>query len=214
MRELAGPLTAVAAAAVLVLVVGEARGSRAAAWTRAIAKTIASLAFVVVGVARGALEAAWSAALFASLVCAVAGDLFLLSHARRFFLAGLFAFLLGHVAYVIAFLARGVAAGGALASAPVVLVVIVVVGRWLLPRVQGGMRGPVLAYMAVISLMVVAAAATVAHHRSVAIALGAPAFFLSDLAVARDRFVKGAFVNRLWGLPVYYAAQFLLAWSP
>jgi hypothetical protein len=39
------------------------------------------------------------------------------------------------------------------------------------------------------------------------------AFYLSDLAVARDRFVARAFVNRLWGLPLYYAAQILFAVS-
>jgi hypothetical protein len=37
--------------------------------------------------------------------------------------------------------------------------------------------------------------------------------YLSDLSVARDRFVKPAFVNRLWGLPLYYASTVLIAWS-
>ena len=40
---------------------------------------------------------------------------------------------------------------------------------------------------------------------------GALAFYLSDLSVARDRFIREAFVNRLWGLPLYYGAQLLLA---
>ena len=43
------------------------------------------------------------------------------------------------------------------------------------------------------------------------IAGGALAFYLSDLSVARDRFVRPAFVNRAWGLPLYYGAQFVLA---
>ncbi len=38
-------------------------------------------------------------------------------------------------------------------------------------------------------------------------------FTVSDIAVVRDRFVTTGFVNRLWGLPLYYAAQLLIAWS-
>ena len=43
------------------------------------------------------------------------------------------------------------------------------------------------------------------------VAAGALAFVASDLFVARDRFVSPAFANRLLGLPLYYAAQMLLA---
>ena len=43
------------------------------------------------------------------------------------------------------------------------------------------------------------------------VALGALLFFASDLSVARDVFVHRTFVNRLWGLPLYYAAQLCLA---
>ena len=34
-----------------------------------------------------------------------------------------------------------------------------------------------------------------------------------DLFVARQRFVAEAFINRLIGLPLYYAGQLLIAWS-
>ena len=43
--------------------------------------------------------------------------------------------------------------------------------------------------------------------------VGAIVFAASDVAVARDRFVARSFVNRAWGLPAYYAAQLVLAWS-
>jgi hypothetical protein len=42
---------------------------------------------------------------------------------------------------------------------------------------------------------------------------GAVCFYLSDLFVARDRFLKSEFANRLIGLPMYYVGQFLLAFS-
>jgi len=213
MAAMPGPaviLTVVGALAAIALVAAEARHARAA---KAISKTVASAAFVGVAVARGALAGGWPLALLIGLALSLVGDLLLLSRARRHFLAGLAAFLAGHVAYVAAFASRGVAVTGAAVAAPLALIALIVVGRWLAPHVRGSMRGPVAAYVLVISTMIVVAAATVSHRFSVPLALGAPAFYLSDLSVARDRFVAPGFVNRAWGLPVYYAAQFLLAWS-
>jgi uncharacterized membrane protein YhhN len=43
--------------------------------------------------------------------------------------------------------------------------------------------------------------------------VGALNFYLSDVFVARQRFLKTEFVNRLIGLPLYYSGQFLLAFS-
>jgi len=37
-------------------------------------------------------------------------------------------------------------------------------------------------------------------------------FFLSDLFVAKD-LVDDDVWNRVWGLPLYYAGQLLMAWS-
>ncbi len=42
---------------------------------------------------------------------------------------------------------------------------------------------------------------------------GAVSFYVSDLSVARDRFLAPGFSNRIWGLPLYYGGQPLLAWS-
>ena len=61
--------------------------------------------------------------------------------------------------------------------------------------------------------MVVAAFGTVGIDPDWRIALGATAFFLSDIAVARNRFVAPGFTNRAWGLPLYYVGQVLLALS-
>jgi uncharacterized membrane protein YhhN len=43
--------------------------------------------------------------------------------------------------------------------------------------------------------------------------IGAALFFVSDLAVARDKFVDRTVVNRMWGLPTYFAGQLLIAWT-
>ena len=38
-------------------------------------------------------------------------------------------------------------------------------------------------------------------------------FAISDLAVARERFVAQTIRNKVWGLPFYYGAQVLIALS-
>jgi hypothetical protein len=43
------------------------------------------------------------------------------------------------------------------------------------------------------------------------ILLGAGLFYVSDLAVARDRFIAPGFANAAWGLPLYYGGQLVLA---
>lgn len=42
---------------------------------------------------------------------------------------------------------------------------------------------------------------------------GAILFAASDISVARDRFVADGFWNKAWGLPAYFIAQLILAWS-
>jgi uncharacterized membrane protein YhhN len=80
------------------------------------------------------------------------------------------------------------------------------------------MKIPVLAYIVVISIMVCAACGIAGNPNLPASAratifAGAILFYLSDLFVARQRFVVNAHANRVVGLPLYYAAQFLLAFS-
>lgn len=151
------------------------------------------------------------------------GDVALLGSGRGPFLAGLSAFLLGHVAYVIAFALRPVADGWvgggdggaipglAIVTLLVVLVLGVVVARWLLPSVGAGLRVPVVAYMVVISVMVVFAAGTTGASWDARLFLGAWLFYVSDLAVARNEFVAPGWINRVIGLPLYYGGQVLLA---
>jgi uncharacterized membrane protein YhhN len=80
------------------------------------------------------------------------------------------------------------------------------------------MKGPVVAYILVISAMLAAATNFGWVWRSAGPAAamavsGALSFYLSDLFVARDRFVSTGIQNRYAGLPLYYAGQFLLAYS-
>ncbi|HRY36011.1 MAG TPA: lysoplasmalogenase family protein, partial [Smithellaceae bacterium] len=101
------------------------------------------------------------------------------------------------------------------------LVVVPVVSIFIFTRLRshlGSMGGPVIAYIAIISIMVVGAASLAARQdyslqgRALVMA-GALLFYVSDLFVARHRFVKKSIVNRYAGLPMYYVAQFMLAFS-
>jgi len=196
---------------VLVLLVAEQRGVRLGVW---IVKPLASTGFLAAAVAAGATASSYGRWILAGLVLSWFGDVLLIPRERsRVFLAGVISFLLGHVAFAGAFVARGLAASYAAVAALGAIAALLAVARWLAPHLPRDMRAAAHAYMVVISVMVVTAVGTFGAAGNVSILVGALAFYLSDLSVARDRFVEHAFVNRLWGLPLYYAGQLVLAYS-
>lgn len=202
------PLAVVTLAAVALLLVAERRQSRSGVW---IWKTVASTGFVAAAIAAGAEATAYGRLVLAALALCWLGDVLLIPKNPQIFRAGIVSFLLGHVAFLVAFLVRGVSPLGcgvalALLSLPSVLAL-----RWLSPHLSREMKLPVTAYVGILSLMVVAAVGTAARAPGWSILIAAVAFFASDLSVARDRFVHPSFVNRAWGLPLYYAAQLLFA---
>jgi uncharacterized membrane protein YhhN len=205
------PFAVVTAVAVAVLLLAELRG-----WERAagLAKGAASSAFVAAALVAGATASTYGRVLLVALAFSWLGDLLLLSSEQKPFLAGLVAFLLAHVAFGVAFLLRGVDARALAAAAVVTAAVAVLVGRWLLPHVSSTMKLPVIAYMAALCTMVtLAAGAAWPRPDGRFLLLAAVAFLISDVAVARDRFVSPGIVNQVWGLPLYYAAQLVFAAS-
>jgi len=174
-----------------------------------ISKTAASGAFVVLGLVRWSPGDAIGAWLIAGLVLCAAGDLCLLSD--RSFDVGLISFLLGHLAYV-----AGFNSALPVADWPLVLLApLALAGAgalvWLWPHL-GRRRIPVIAYIVAITAMVWGGVSTwSAGALPWTAAVGAVLFYLSDLAVARHRFVHESFTNRALGLPLYYLGQLLLA---
>jgi uncharacterized membrane protein YhhN len=215
-------LVVVSALACAVLIYGEYRRNDS---VRVAAKLVASAAFVALGIVlvrriEDPAYARYAATIVAGLVLGAIGDAALLGKSSKAFMGGLVAFLFGHLAYVVAvtFLvspADWLRGDGALAFAAPPMIAGVVALVWLWPHL-GSMRLPVIAYVLTIVTMVVAALAT---FRTLRIPLrawltfGAVLFFISDLAVARDKFVRKGFANRAWGLPTYYAGQLMIAWS-
>lgn len=226
-----------AAALLAALLLFEVRGRRAA---RLVAKTALSVLFVATAAAQvqhaGSPIYAWT--VLTALILCLVGDVCLAlpltpagrgadsarrsgakgSPRRRWFLAGLVAFLLGHVGYVVAFFAIGRLNALTGWGSALTVVVSGTVFRWLAPKL-GTMFVPVLVYVLVITTMVMGAW-TVAGTSELSllgrglVIWGAVLFFVSDLFVARQRFAAPGRLNALVGLPLYYAGQFLIAFSP
>ena len=173
-------------------------------------KMAASTGFVAIALSVGGLSNTYGRIVLVALAFSWIGDLLLTSTARSAFLGGLTTFLLGHVAYSVAFAVLGLNAVIAGAAAIAMTLVGVFVWRWLSPH-AGDMAAPVVAYIVVITVMVVAACAAFGAGATVLIPIGACSFYASDIAVARNQFVAPGIVNRVWGLPLYYLAQVLLA---
>jgi len=206
-----GPIvTCVVAVAGLLL--AERRGSRTGLW---LTKPVASAAFIWLGLESGALDTGYGQLVLAGLALCMLGDLLLIPLGQPgVFRAGLFAFLLGHVAYSAAFLTRPLAPVGLVAGGLALAAFIYLVLRWLGRSVPADMVLPVRAYMLVIGVMSALACAVTAAGGPWQAAVGALAFTASDVSVARDRFVRHEFANRAWGLPLYYGAQLLIATTP
>ena len=198
-------------AAVIGLLVAEHRGSQRGRW---LTKPVASAAFIWAGLVASALDSTYGQLLMLGLVLCLAGDVLLIPQDRpAVFRAGVFAFLFGHVAYSAAFLTRPLGVTGLVLGGVLLAVVVVVVLRWLGRSLPVDMVWPVRAYLVVIGVMTALACGVTAASGPLALAIGALAFTASDVSVARDRFVKHDFANRAWGLPLYYAAQILIAMS-
>ncbi len=182
---------------------------------RAVCKTLASVGFVAAGgvAARATPADPIALAMLIGLSLSLLGDLFLLSSSRRAFLFGLFSFFVAHGAYAFAFYQRRPSPKITALAFCALLLLDVGISRWLLPHVPKKMRVPVISYIAIISIMVALAAGVASEHGSIGLVGAAIAFYLSDLSVARDRFVAPGFVNKAWGLPLYYFAQLFFAWS-
>jgi len=152
-----------------------------------------------------------------ALILGLVGDVCLGLPGLTAFRVGLAAFLAGHILYILAF---AILTRRADWINPVNILIIVISGFvywWLLPNL-GKMLVPVTFYIVVISVMVAAAWAAFRNpgvRRTGAwfILIGAVLFYASDIFVANQRFVTEQYYNRLIGLPLYYTAQFLLAFS-
>lgn len=147
-----------------------------------------------------------------ALALCLVGDV-LLMMPQDLFVFGLGAFLLGHIAYIGGLSAQGVSPTGLAVGVLVVLVAVALLGVRILRAVRGGdepaLAGPVGAYVAVISAMVVSAFGT---GSAVAVA-GAASFYASDALIAWNRFIAATPHHRLVIMVTYHLGQIGLVLS-
>ncbi|MDP6980967.1 MAG: lysoplasmalogenase [Myxococcota bacterium] len=193
------------------LLIANHRGSKRGKWCT---KPVAAAGFIAVALVVGALDSSYGSWILAGLVLSFFGDVFLIPDDRpASFKAGLVSFLLGHVAYAIAFTRLAGDTSVAIVAGLVCTGAAGIVLRWLWPHLGADMRIPVVAYVVVISTMLVLATSSGVAEVRPDIFVGAFLFYLSDLSVARDRFVAPGFWNGAWGLPAYFGGQLVLAWG-
>jgi uncharacterized membrane protein YhhN len=207
-------LIAVVVALLVGLLVGEKRENRTLMLGF---KTPLSMLFVVTAVIQPHPVPSYYHYVLMGLILGLVGDVCLALPGNTAFRAGLAAFLAGHILYVIAFATLSHRQDWIRPEMIGLLLCSGGVARWLWPHL-GSMRIPVAAYIIVITAMMFAAVAAfhnldVKRSGTILILAGAALFYFSDIWVARDRFVKHGFMNRLIGLPSYFAGQFMLGFS-
>lgn len=197
---------AVTVVATVFLVAGHALGRERWTW---VAKPVASAGFVALGLLRMDPASTVDRWLVAALVLGWIGDQLLIP--KRTFLAGLGAFLLGHLAYLPGFAHAAPLTGWPWAPALPLGAFAVGAAIWLWPHL-GRMRLPVIVYLTAVAAMAFGAwGATLGGPMPWRCGVGGTLFMLSDLTVARGRFVRQDVLNPALGLPAYYAGQLLLA---
>jgi len=181
-----------------------------------ITKSILSLLFVLTPLLQPRLVP-YFYYLFVGLIFCLVGDVCLALPQRKAFMGGLIAFLLGHVLYIFSFSSLVAVSNWFSPGVLILFVFSALVFFWLRPHLKS-MFIPVLIYILVITIMVVGAWAvflksTFQLSGRAFILAGALCFYISDLFVARHRFIKEEYRNRFFGLPLYYTGQFMLAFS-
>jgi len=175
--------------------------------------TLCVIAWAALGRSDDGLVKRW---IVVGLVFSLLGDIALLWPVQGF-LAGLIAFLLGHLSYLVALTRRvkflasrpafgawAIVAGGVLAS--------------LWAGVPADMRVPVLVYVTALSAMAAQATSVWIARRAQpdaakwrVVAIGAALFVLSDAILATDKFVGGVPLPTLWNLSLYWLGQWFIA---
>jgi uncharacterized membrane protein YhhN len=178
-------------------------------------KMAASTAVIALVFVLSPERSAYLVLIVVALVASWIGDLALSFDGRTPFVVGLVAFAGAHIAYIAAFFARSALDTTTLAIAGIAMAVFaVVVIRWLTPHRPEELSAPIIVYVVIISVMVATAFATNATDPDIRIPIAAVAFAVSDLFVARQRFVTSSKVNRIVGLPLYFVAQTIFATTP
>lgn len=178
--------------------------------TEAWAKPLVLVALLVVAAVLGAGDSTPGRWLLVALVFGLLGDVALLSDSLPRFRAGVHAFLVGHLAYVLCFLTLGLDREAWSWAGVLAITVALVATRGVVPathRLDGWrLSVPVAVYSGVIGAMLVTAWFT----GEPLVALGATVFVTSDSILSIDRFVRRLPHAKLAVMVTYQVGQALI----
>lgn len=183
-----------------------------------IAKPLTTVLLIAHAARRGADEPAARRWILAGLVLSLVGDVALL-WPKEGFLPGLIAFLLAHLAYIVAFRGRArFAARWRPFAAYALIAALVLAVLW--PGVPAALRVPVLLYVVCLASMAAQAAVvwlvlrgTAGERLAWSGAIGGALFLLSDALLAANKFGTPLPAASLLVLGSYWAAQWCIAGS-
>jgi uncharacterized membrane protein YhhN len=176
-------------------------------------KIAASTAFVALAILNGATDSTYGRFVLIALIFSWVGDALLLSLDSNYLLAGMAAFFLAHAAFAVALATQSLDSGWLAIFMAILGASALAVIRWLWKYLSNIQKIAVPLYLTAITVMTSLAISASAASGSALLAIAAIFFTASDISVARNRFVARSIVNKMWGLPLYYAAQVLFAMS-
>lgn len=209
---------------VLALLVAELREDRRAQF---FFKPLAAMGFVILALQFGALDSFYGQLILGGLMACALGDLFLLArNSEKLFIGGMAAFGLGHLLYLVAFVTHlappisnvvnpGYSLPNGVLVVPLILSFLIglLIYRGTIPKISKLMKLVIGFYVVIIFLMVFFSSYIDLKGLRIFVPIAAFMFAISDMFVARDRFVKPSPKNSLAITPLYFGAQALFAIS-
>ncbi|XWN38514.1 MAG: lysoplasmalogenase [Balneola sp.] len=197
--------------ACIALLFAEKHDNKLGKW---IFKITASSAFVLIALTLADIYSSFSNWMLIGFLFSFFGDVFLIkSNKSIFFKSGVVSFACAHIAFIIAFISIGSFGILFLLSTTAAIILMIYSYVWLKPKVNADFMVLVAIYILIIgSMCALSGYAWEGIYRN-GVLVGAFLFAVSDLFVAKEKFIKTEFRNKLIGLPVYYIAQIFLALS-
>ncbi len=204
-------LSAAALVTAVFAIWGEYKPTRTQLYLSKPLTTILIILIPLLGVSSTAPTYKWL--IIVGLIFCLGGDIFLMLPAK-YFIVGLVSFLIGHIFYIIAFVAD---AGFNLGLGWLIPLIVygLIMYRLLAPGL-GKLKGPVIVYILAILVMAWQAWgrwSVLTGTGTLLAAVGAMVFVISDSILAYDRFRQKFKISRIVVLSTYWAAQWLIAYS-
>ena len=176
-------------------------------------KPVAALSFVFISFKLGALESGYGRLILFSLALCAVGDILLLNRKLKIsFFCGMIVFAIAHLLFSLSFIKSSTFDFASLVTfLPLIMILGCINFMYLLPRVPHKFKPFILLYGLAIFMMITSAYTFMYEQKLILIA--AIFFVLSDIFVAKDRFIKRSTKNALLITPLYFAAQGLFAFS-